>query len=83
MPTLIGIPYNFIIIAALLLHDMVGPYGLVAATLAGSALQLLLLLIFAFQKGYRYRTVIDLKDGDVIKVASLSVPVMMGRRCSS
>ena len=78
VPALIGIPYNFIIIAALFLHDMVGPYGLVAATLAGSALQLLLLLIYAFQKGYRYRTVIDLKDGDVIKVASLSVPVMMG-----
>ncbi|NLO89845.1 MAG: murein biosynthesis integral membrane protein MurJ [Clostridia bacterium] len=78
LPSLIGIPYNIIIISALLLSSILGPYGLVYGTLCGVVVEVLILLIGALRKGYRYEGIIDFKDPNVIKVVSLSFPVMLG-----
>lgn len=78
LPALIGIPYNFILISAMLFFGSKRPYGLVIATLLGAFSQLAVLLFGALKRGYRFETAFALNDPDVLKVASLSVPVMMG-----
>ncbi|SHM92629.1 putative peptidoglycan lipid II flippase [Caldanaerovirga acetigignens] len=78
IPAFIGIPYNFILIFAMIFLGSTRRYGLVIAALLGAFSQLLILLFGAAQKGYRFEKIFVLNDPDLIKVASLSVPVMMG-----
>lgn len=78
LPALIGIPYNAIIIAMLLISGVVGPYGLVFGTLVGSVVEAAVLLPGAFKKGYRYSRLLNFKDSYVAKVLALALPVMLG-----
>lgn len=78
LPALIGIPNNIVIISMLLLSDIVGPYGLVVGTLAGSVIQASMLLIGAFKRGYSYKSELNFRDPYVSKVITLAFPVMLG-----
>lgn len=78
IPALIGIPNNAILIAALFLSGVVGPYGLVFGALIGSVIEAAILLPGAFKKGYRYNRLLSFRDPNVVKVVALALPVMLG-----
>lgn len=82
IPTLIGFPYNFFIIASFFLSAegryIFLPWGLVLAI----ASQFFLMLPFVFKNGYRYRLLIDRKDPYLRKVIYLALPVILGSSIS-
>ncbi|MGI6188813.1 MAG: murein biosynthesis integral membrane protein MurJ [Clostridiales bacterium] len=78
VPALTGIPYNVFIIIMLLFSDAAGIYGLVYGTVAGVAMQVVVQIPSLKKKGYRYSSLLSLRDPYVKKVLVLALPVMMG-----
>lgn len=77
-PACIGFPYNVIVIVSIALgasiNDLFLPLGFVLA----AASQLLLLLPFAYKKGYRYYLTLDKSDPYIKKMVFLALPVILG-----
>ncbi len=77
-PACIGFPYNFIVIVSIALgasiNDLFLPLGFVLA----AASQLVLLLPFAYKKGYRYYLTLDKSDPYIKKMVFLALPVILG-----
>ncbi len=78
IPALIGIPNNIIIISMLLFSSTVGPYGLVLGTVLGAVVEAAIMVPSMTRKSYRYKRILDFKDPNVIRVATLALPVMLG-----
>ena len=78
VPALTGIPYNVFIIIMLLFSDAAGIYRLVYGTVAGVAMQVVVQIPSLKKKGYRYSSLLSLRDPYVKKVLVLALPVMMG-----
>jgi putative peptidoglycan lipid II flippase len=77
-PALIGIPYNFIIIGALLASSIVGVRGLVVASVAAAFAQAAVQLPAAVKKGFRLLLKLDFADRDLIHMGVLVIPVVVG-----
>lgn len=77
-PACIGFPYNLIVISSIVLgasiNDIFLPLGFVLA----AASQLLLLLPFAYKRGYRYYLTLDKSDPYIRKMVFLALPVILG-----
>lgn len=78
IPALINVPNNLLIVVVLAFSSFFGIYGLLYATLIGALFQVILQLPFAFKRGYRYKFIIDLNDGDMRQVGILALPVLVG-----
>ncbi|NMA82991.1 MAG: murein biosynthesis integral membrane protein MurJ, partial [Epulopiscium sp.] len=78
VPALIGFPMNFFIIISIYLSTNMNVAVLAIGSTLGIAAQLLLLLPFAYKKGYRYRFIFDIKDKHMINMVYVALPVIIG-----
>ncbi|ADL08539.1 murein biosynthesis integral membrane protein MurJ [Thermosediminibacter oceani] len=78
VPAVIGIPYNVIIISALLFSEVLGIWGLVVATVVAAAFQVLIQLPAAVKKGFKFTPGIDFADEDLKRMGILIIPVVLG-----
>ncbi|WP_026486870.1 murein biosynthesis integral membrane protein MurJ [Caldanaerobius polysaccharolyticus] len=79
MPAFIGIPYNIVIIIALVAFTKdFGIYAVAFATVIATLLQLLVQIPDMYKLGYRYRFVLNFKHPGVFKVLILVLPVLIG-----
>lgn len=78
VPALVGVPYNLIIIISVFtLGNYFGIYGLAWGTLLAVVSQVVFQLPSFFKLGPHYRCVLNIRDPGVIKIARLSVPVLL------
>lgn len=77
IPALIGFPSNFIIVTSIALSPNYGSVILAAGSVIATASQVLLLIPFAYKKGYRYSFVLDRKDEYLKKMLYLSFPIII------
>lgn len=78
VPALIGFPMNFIIILAIILSSRGDVEMLVIGTVIATSSQVLLVLPFAYKKGYRYKPVFDIKNKHIKKMIYIALPVIIG-----
>ena len=78
IPALIGIPYNLIIIGALLSSSLFGIWGLVTASVLAAAAQVLIQMPAALKLGFRIGGKPDFHDEALRRTGFLIVPVVLG-----
>lgn len=78
VPALTGLPYNAIIIISIIISAKGNPNLLSIGMIAALASQLLLLLLYAYKKGYRYSFVLDKNDPFLKNMIHLALPVILG-----
>lgn len=78
VPSLIGIPFNIIIIISTLISAKTSPYIMIYGTLIAIASQFILQLPFAHKKGFKYKFKLKIKDKYIKKIFTLVVPVLVG-----
>lgn len=78
VPALIGIPYNVIIIIAIMVSTKTHPNILAIGALLAMASQLLFQIPFAIKKNYRYKTYINVKDETIKEMIILVLPMLVG-----
>lgn len=79
IPGLIGLPYNIILITAMILSVLLDNiYILPVGALFAMASQFLFQVPFAYKKGYKYRLFVDFKDEYVKKMLILVAPIVVG-----
>lgn len=79
VPGLIGLPYNIILITAMVLSAVLkNIYILPVGALFAMASQFLFQVPFAYKKGYKYRLFVDFKDEYVKKMLILVAPIVVG-----
>lgn len=75
---MIGFPMNLIAILTFFLSANTNIIILAFGSVIASASQLLLLLVFLPQKGYKYRLLLNLKDKHIRSMSYIMIPVMIG-----
>ena len=78
VPELMGIPYNLIIIASIIISMKTNTYVLIIGSLLALMSQALFQLPSAYKKGFRYSPRVDLKDENVRHLIVLVLPVLIG-----
>jgi len=78
IPVLIALPMNILLILSIYISTktdiMVLAYGSVAAL----GCQLVVLLLFMYKKGYRYKFTLNFRDEHINKIALIALPMMIG-----
>ncbi len=77
-PALIGLPMNVIVVISILLSVKTNVIILSIGFVIAIATQVVLLVISAYKKGYRYSFIIDLNDKYIKKMLFISIPVIIG-----
>ncbi len=77
-PGLIGIPYNIIIIAAIIISTKTSILVLALGSLIAMASQLLFQLPYAYKKSFKYEPYIKLKDDTIKEMIKLVLPMLVG-----
>lgn len=78
IPALMGFPLNFVTIIAIIISSKGNVLILSIGTVIATASQLLLVLPFAYKKGYKYKSVFDLKDKYIKNMVYIALPVIIG-----
>jgi len=79
VPSLIGIPMNFVLVGAIILSSrMEWLYILAAANVLALFVQFLIIVFFAYRHSFRFQPVFDPKDRNIREMASLALPVILG-----
>lgn len=78
IPSMIGLPFNIIVISSIYISSKFNTYFLPIGIILAIASQLILVIIFAIKKGYKYEFVLNWKDKSFKKMFYLSLPVMLG-----
>lgn len=78
IPALVGVPMNVITIVAIIISSKGNVLLLSIGTVIAIASQSLLLLLFAYKKGYKYMPVFDLKNKHIINMLYIALPVIIG-----
>lgn len=79
VPTLIGLPLNIVLIISIILsarYDFV--LLLAIGNVVAIVIQFVILLIFAFKKGFHYQFIFNLKDEHIRNMVILAIPVIIG-----
>lgn len=79
VPTLIGLPLNIVLIISIILsarYDMV--LMLAIGNVVAIVIQFLILLYFAYKKGFQYQFIFNLKDEHIRNMVILAIPVIIG-----
>lgn len=77
-PNMIGFPMNTIVISALAISSRTNVSVLLIGTLVARAAELLFMVPFAKKKGFRYQTVLNLRDDNLLQMVRIAVPVVIG-----
>lgn len=78
IPALIGFPMNCVTIIAIIISSKGNILLLAIGTVIATASQLLLILPFAYKKGYKYKPIFDLKDKYIKDMVYIALPVIIG-----
>ena len=78
IPGVIAIPFNIIIIISMILGYTVDIILLPIGTMIAIASQFLFQFPFAYNKGYRYKFIFNLKDEYIKKMMCLVAPILIG-----
>ncbi len=65
-----------VITGILVAHQVAGPYSMVVGVLVGGMAQLIFLALFALQRGYSLRPIVDWKDSDFQRIIGRWTPVV-------
>lgn len=77
-PVIIGFPLNIIVILSILLSSNGNINILIIGTVLATALQLGIMLIMSYKKGFRYSFILNFKDINIKETLAISIPVIMG-----
>ncbi|QOY34906.1 murein biosynthesis integral membrane protein MurJ [Anaerobacillus isosaccharinicus] len=75
---IMGLPLNIFFIAAIIISAKTNVYILAMGSLFAIASQLILIVIYAYKKNYRYQLILDFKDENIRKMVLLALPAIMG-----
>lgn len=75
---LVGLPLNIIIIISIILSANTNVLILSIGSVMAIAVQLFILLRFAYKKGYQYEFRINIRDVNVKKMIYIAIPVIIG-----
>lgn len=78
IPASIGIPLNIVVITAIIVSYYTDSIFLAIGTVMAALCQFLLLIVYAYKKGYRYRPYINFKDMYFKKVIIMVLPMTLG-----
>jgi putative peptidoglycan lipid II flippase len=78
IPASVGFPLNFFIIASIFLSSKTNILILSIGSVIAIASQLILVLPFAYKRGYRYKFILDIKDEHIKNMAYIVLPVIIG-----
>lgn len=78
IPALSGFPLNIVIITSIILSSKTDVVILAIGSVVAAAAQLILLLPYAYGKGYRYQLVFSVKDEYIKKMAVIALPIIIG-----
>jgi len=78
IPASVGFPLNFFIIASIFLSSKTNILILSIGSVIAIASQLLLVLPFAYKRGYRYKFILDIKDEHIKTMAYIALPIIIG-----
>lgn len=78
IPSLMGIPYNIIIIASIAISTKTNLIVMAIGALLGMASQMLFQLPFAIKKGYKYKRYLNIKDENIKSMVILMMPMLIG-----
>ena len=74
VPALIGIPYNLIIILAIVVSTFTDFKFLAIGALLAMASQMIFQIPFAFKSSYRYKPYFNLKEENIKELSALVLP---------
>ncbi len=78
IPALIGLPFNILVIASIILSKKIDMIVLSIGFVVATASQLFILVPFTRQKGYKYQFKLDIKDKNIVNLLNMALPVMLG-----
>jgi putative peptidoglycan lipid II flippase len=78
IPALVGFPLNFFIILSIFISFNTNILVLSIGSVIAIASQLILVLPFAYKKGYRYEFILNIKDEHIKTMAYVTLPVIIG-----
>lgn len=78
VPALMGFPMNFFTILFIILSSGGNINLLAIGTVVAAASQVIILLPFAYKKGYKYKPVFNIRDKHIRKMVYIALPVIMG-----
>lgn len=78
IPALIGLPLDLLVIFSIFLSTKTNVLVLALGTVIAVAFEVVLLVPFAYHKGFRYRMRLDVKNPYLKKIIFLSIPVIIG-----
>lgn len=73
-----GIPFNLIIILSIILTIKTNIILLPLGTVGAIFIQFLMVLIFSYKFGYRYKFTLNLNDDYIKKMMAITIPIMIG-----
>lgn len=73
-----GVPFNIMVIVAIILSAKINPYILPVGTLIAISSRFIFQIPFAYKYGYKYKSYINIKDEDIKKMIWLLGPVFIG-----
>ncbi|TWT27784.1 murein biosynthesis integral membrane protein MurJ [Planomicrobium sp. CPCC 101110] len=76
--TIIGIPLNVLVIISIAVSFSSSVFLLIIGYVFATFVQFFILIIHAYRKGYRYKTVLDFKDKNIKKLIVIAIPVIIG-----
>ena len=78
IPALTGFPFNFAIITSIVLSNKLNVMFLAYGVVMAMVLQVLFLLPFVKDSGYKHKFNLNLKDENIKKILFLAMPVILG-----
>lgn len=78
LPSLIGLPFNLIVIISIILSEKIDLIVLSIGFVVATASQLFILIPFTRRKGYKYKFKLIINDKNIINLFSMAFPVMLG-----
>jgi putative peptidoglycan lipid II flippase len=78
IPALVGFPMNFFIILSIFLSPYTNILMLSIGSVIATASQLLLVLPFAYSKGYKYKFILNIRDKYIKDMIYIALPVSIG-----
>ena len=78
VPSLLGIPANFLVIGSIYLSAITNAYALAVGNLIAFIVQFVLLFIFCRKNQFKYVPQLDIKDNNIRKMMVLAFPAMLG-----
>ncbi|NLM26524.1 MAG: murein biosynthesis integral membrane protein MurJ [Firmicutes bacterium] len=78
VPEILGFPMNIVVILAIIISSKTDPFVLAFGSVASLLAQFLIIYPFARKKGYRYQFKLDFRDPQMINMAVIALPVILG-----